>query len=250
MNRLDQPQSDDDNLNAEEGSHWVAVSDLMAGLMMVFLLVAVAYMVILERETEKIKQVALLYQNLREQLYQDLYEEFKDDLPRWGAELKAEDLSLQFYNTGVMFDLGKSSLQPEFKEILADFFPRYTRIITSAKYRNDISEVRIEGHTSSDWTNARTPDQAYINNMRLSQARTRSTLGYLLALPEVEYEKEWLKEQLTANGLSSSRLVLNSDSSENSERSRRVEFRLVTDADSRIREILQEFLDDERIVNR
>lgn len=245
MNPLNQQQTEEENLTAEEGAHWVAVSDLMAGLMMVFLLVAVAYMVILERETEKIKQVALLYQDLREQLYQDLYQEFKEDLPRWGAELKADDLSFQFYNTEVMFDLGKSSLQPEFEEILSDFFPRYTRIITSEKYRHDISEVRIEGHTSSDWTNARSQDEAYINNMRLSQARTRSALGFVLALPEVEYQKDWLKGHLTANGLSSSKLVITSSGEENSERSRRVEFRLRTDADSRIREILKDVLDEE-----
>ena len=244
MNRLDQQQNEEENLTAEEGAHWVAVSDLMAGLMMVFLLVAVAYMVILERETEKIKEVALLYQDLREELYQDLYQEFKDDLPRWGAELKADDLSFQFYNTDVMFDLGKSSLQPEFENILADFFPRYTRIITSEKYRDDISEVRIEGHTSSDWTNARSEDEAYINNMRLSQARTRSALGFVLGLPDVGYQKEWLKHHLTANGLSSSKLVITSDGEENSERSRRVEFRLRTDADSRIREILKDVLDE------
>ena len=245
-NPLDHQQKDEENLSQEEGAHWVAVSDLMAGLMMVFLLVAVAYMVILERETEKIKEVALLYQQLRDELYQDLYEEFKDDLPRWGAELKAEDLSLQFYNTDVMFDVGKSSLQPEFREILSDFFPRYTRIITLDKYRDDISEVRIEGHTSSDWTNARTDDEAYIKNMRLSQARTRSTLGYVLALDNVQHEKSWLKGRMTANGLSSSKLVLNPFGEENSERSRRVEFRLVTDADSRITEILKGFLKDGR----
>lgn len=245
MNQLDRQQSEEENLAAEEGAHWVAVSDLMAGLMMVFLLVAVAYMVILERETQKIKEVALLYQDLREQLYQDLYQEFKDDLPRWGAELKADDLSLQFYNTEVMFDLGQSTLQPEFEAILSDFFPRYARIITSEKYRHDISEVRIEGHTSSDWTNAKSPDEAYINNMRLSQARTRSALGFVLALPDVQYQKEWLKSHLTANGLSSSKLVV-SDGAENSERSRRVEFRLRTDADARIREILKDALDVER----
>lgn len=243
---LDRQRDTEESLSAEEGSHWVAVSDLMAGLMMVFLLVAIAYMVILERETEKIKEVALLYQDLREELYQDLYQEFKNDLPLWGAELKEEDLSLQFYNTDVMFDLGQSSLQPEFEAILADFFPRYVGIITSDKYRDDIAEVRIEGHTSSDWTNARTADEAYINNMRLSQARTRSTLAYVMRLPNVGYEKSWLKQHMTANGLSSSKLVFSESGEENSERSRRVEFRLRTDADSRIREILRGVLDEKK----
>jgi len=224
---------------AEREEHWVAVSDLMGGLMMVFLLIAVIYMVQLEIESRKIKDVAILYDRLRTQLYDDLYAEFKDDLPRWGAELE-NDLSLRFYNTEVLFDRGEDELRPAFEAILQDFFPRYVNIITSDKYRQDVLEVRIEGHTSSDWGFAVTENQAYINNMELSQARTRSTVGYLINLETVAQERQWLTAHLTANGLSSSKPVLNGDGSEDSERSRRVEFRVRTDAESRIATILKD----------
>ena len=105
-------------------------------------------------------------------------------------------------------------------------------------FGEDIAEVRIEGHTSSGWL-GQSEDDAYILNMGLSQARTRSTLDYLLLLPEVQNEKTWLKAHMTANGLSSSKPVLDSASAEDRERSRRVEFRLRTDAESRIAAILQ-----------
>ena len=227
------------SLEAEREEHWVAVSDLMGGLMMVFLLIAVIYMVQLEIESRKIKDVAILYDRLRTQLYDDLYAEFKDDLPRWGAELE-KDLSLRFYNTEVLFDRGDDALRPAFENILQDFFPRYVNIITSDKYRHDILEVRIEGHTSSDWGFAVTENEAYINNMELSQARTRSTVSYLINLGAVVDEREWLTAHLTANGLSSSKPVLTSDGHEDSERSRRVEFRVRTDAESRIATILKD----------
>lgn len=229
--------SPNDTLEQEE--HWVSVSDLMGGLMMVFLLISVIYMVQLEIESRKIKDVAILYDRLRTQLYEDLQREFADDLPRWGAELDP-DLSLRFYNTELLFDRGEADLNPAFSEILADFFPRYVAILTREKYRQDILEVRIEGHTSSDWGVGTTPDEAYIRNMALSQARTRSALGYVLSLPAVAPEKDWLTAHLTANGLSSSKLVLDSAGAEDDARSRRVEFRVRTDADGRIATILQD----------
>jgi len=158
-------------------------------------------------------------------------------LPRWGGELK-RDLSLRFYNADLLFPQGEDELRPAFRTILADFFPRYVSIITSDKYRNDILEVRIEGHTSSDWGEL-PEDQAYIRNMALSQARTRTTLAFLLELPQVGGQRDWLKAHLTANGLSSSKPVIEAGE-EDPVRSRRVEFRLRTDAESRIEGLLQE----------
>ncbi|PTY37147.1 cell envelope biogenesis protein OmpA [Saccharospirillum sp. MSK14-1] len=221
----------------EQEEHWVSVSDLMAGLMMVFLLVAIVFMVNAEIERNKVRDVAILYDRLRTQLYQDLVNEFAPDLDRWGAEIDP-DLSIRFNREELTFAQGESNLRPEFEGILSEFFPRYLRIITSEKYRHDIAEVRIEGHTSSGWA-GQSEDDAYILNMGLSQARTRSALDYVLNLNAVETERDWLKEHMTANGLSSSKPVLNANGNEDSDRSRRVEFRVRTDAESRIASILE-----------
>lgn len=223
----------------EEEAHWISLSDLMSGLMMVFMLVAIVFMVKVEHERDKIRNVAILYDTLRTQLYQDLNTEFAPDMTRWGAELD-KDLAFRFNNSEVLFDQGKADLKPEFKAILADFFPRYMRIITQDKYRHDILEVRIEGHTSSGWAGALSADDAYIRNMDLSQQRTRSTLAYVLEMPEVEAEKSWLKAHLTANGLASAKVVRDALEKENPERSRRVEFRVRTDAEGRIATILEQ----------
>jgi outer membrane protein OmpA-like peptidoglycan-associated protein len=76
--------------------------------------------------------------------------------------------------------------------------------------------------------------------MELSQSRTRSTLQYVLLLPTVAEQKSWLAGKVTANGLSSSRLVLSSDGLENAKASQRVEFRVRTNAETRIGQILRE----------
>ncbi|MBU2863758.1 OmpA family protein [Reinekea forsetii] len=221
----------------EQEEHWVSVSDLMAGLMMVFLLIAIVFMVNAEIERNKIRDVAVLYDRLRTQLYEDLLTEFQPDLDAWGAEIN-EDLSIRFGRPELIFDKGENELKIEFKAILEDFFPRYLAIIASEKYRDDIAEVRIEGHTSSGWL-GRAEDEAYILNMGLSQARTRSTLSFLLEIPAVQNEKQWLKAHMTANGLSSSKPIYTAAGVENREGSRRVEFRLRTDAESRIAAILE-----------
>jgi outer membrane protein OmpA-like peptidoglycan-associated protein len=81
-------------------------------------------------------------------------------------------------------------------------------------------------------------DQAYFKNMELSQARTRSTLEYVLTNTRVFGFERWIKSLLTANGLSSSKPRFNGDKTENPIASQRVEFRVRTNADVRMAEIL------------
>lgn len=223
--------------------HWIPLSDLMTGLMMVFMLVAIAFMIQVEQlmhkaeqQARQMKDVAVLYDETRERLYSELDNEFHADLRRWNAKLD-RDLAIRFEEPDVLFDNGKAELKPQFKKILDDFFPRYVRVIE--KYEDSIEEIRIEGHTSKFW-NFQTPDDdAYFKNMELSQSRTRSTLQYVLLLGAVAHQRNWLTAKLTANGLSSSRLRRNSDGSENPQASQRVEFRVRTNAEARLGEILK-----------
>jgi outer membrane protein OmpA-like peptidoglycan-associated protein len=211
----------------------------MTGLMVIFLLIAVTYMVRVEADADRVKEVAVAYNEIKDSLYDDLQREFNGDLRNWNAQLIKKDLSIRFTDPDVLFAQGSSDLKPAFQAILSDFFPRYVRILTSPKYRAAISEVRIEGHTSSDWTGATTPEDAYFNNMELSQARTRSVLVFALSLPDVDAERTWLRQYLTANGLSSSHPVFDASGAEDPARSRRVEFRVRTDAETRIAKILE-----------
>jgi outer membrane protein OmpA-like peptidoglycan-associated protein len=222
-----------------EEAHWIPLADLMTGLMVMFLLIAVMYMMRVEADADRVREVAIAYSEIRDALYDNLRAEFRDDLPKWKAQIIKEDLSIRFMEPEVLFAQGSSELKPEFRSILSDFFPRYVRILTSSKYKGSISEIRIEGHTSSDWTSVTTPDDAYFRNMELSQARTRSALTFALNLPDVNAERRWLKQILTANGLSSSRPVLDNKGAEDAARSRRVEFRVRTDAETRIAKILE-----------
>ncbi len=228
--------------NNHPEDHWVSVSDLMAGLMMIFLFISVSYMMQVNTERAQIKDVAVTYSRLQSNLYDDLLNEFTNDLKKWNAEIDRETLSVRFKEPDVLFERGKSNLKVEFVEILKDFFPRYVSIIGSNKYKGDIEEIRIEGHTSSEGlTKYQTEQQAYLYNMKLSQDRTRSVLKYILSLNALISfdDDDWLRLHLTANGLSSSKTITNSKGIEDKKLSRRVEFRIKTNAEKRIIEILE-----------
>jgi outer membrane protein OmpA-like peptidoglycan-associated protein len=222
--------------NDENESHWISLSDMMTGLMMIFLLLSMTLMV----GAEQTSKIASTYQAQKSKIYQELVREFKDDLNKWDAEIDDNTLTIKFNNDEVLFKAGNPQLNPKFKTILNDFIPRYVAVLAKANHKNNILEVRIEGHTSSEWAYGVSQDNAYFNNMALSQARTRSVLQYILNMPTIRSDKHWLMKYLTANGLSSSRPILNGKGKEDSKRSRRVEFRIVTNAEGQISEILRQ----------
>src|SRR4051794_27355071 len=169
-------------LSSDQEAQWISLSDLMTGLMMVFMLIAVAFMLKVQADEAKATHEAEQYRQTREELYEDLYKAFKERLPGWNAAF-TRDLILTFQGPEVLFDTGKADLKYHFKQILQEFFPRYIGIIGSPKYKSSIQEIRIEGHTSSDWNGATGTDEAYFQNMQLSQDRTRTTLRFVLTLP-------------------------------------------------------------------
>lgn len=223
----------------EENPFSLSIGDAMAALLLVFILILSAILLELEETKEKQNVVITEYKNLKNEIYEELYEEFKYDLANWGAELDRSNLSFKFNEPDVLFSTNSSVLKEEFIAILSDFFPRYISVLRREKFINNIEEIRIEGHTSSEWIYNATEDYAYIENMRLSQDRTRSTLDYVLTQIQDKNARSWTKSLITANGLSSSQLILNADSTENKEASRRVEFRVRTDAEKQIDELLR-----------
>lgn len=226
------------NANKDEGEHWLTVSDLMAGLMIVFLFIAIAYMRDTKIENKKMKEVAIAYQTNQVAIYDSLMEEFQSDLAKWGAKINQETISFEFNAPEVLFIQNEITLRPRFKEILNDFFPRYLNRLLL--FRDSINEIRIEGHTSSEWNKYTDKSESYFENMELSQGRTRSVLKHVYYLPDVNQDQKWIKKTIAAVGFSSSKLIVKDNGEEDKNASRRVSFRVITNAEVQIRKILEE----------
>lgn len=219
-----------------EQTQWMPVSDLMAGLMMVFLFISVALMHHVQVEKKAITDVAETYRNKQQSIVAALVEEFELDLASWGAEIDEETLTITFQSPDINFARGSTRLTQRYRDILADFFPRYMNALD--RFHNDIDEIRIEGHTSSRWRMGTSTDESYFLNMNLSQGRTRAVLNFVYNLPEVVGYRPWIKSNIAAVGLSSSKPKIDSQGREDPVLSRRVTFRVISNADSQIRKIL------------
>ncbi|MBS1571802.1 MAG: OmpA family protein, partial [Bacteroidetes bacterium] len=143
---------------------------------------------------------------------------------------------------------GKSDITPHFQAILTDFLPKYLSVVLQEKYKDKIAEIRIEGHT--DTKPIGLTGDPYIDNMKLSQDRGRNVLAFLRSqncfINLQPTEKERLQYWLTANGLSYGRTVdkdykISFDSKQpiDNDKSRRVEFRIVTTSEAIINEALK-----------
>lgn len=222
---------------------WLSVSDLMTGLMVIFLFVAIAYI----SRVQKNQSVLTDYVETKNEMHEKLVKEFAGDTLKWQMAI-GKDLTMKFKEPTVLFATGSYELTPRFKQILDEFLPRYFTILLNDSLSNKIQEIRIEGHTD-DVPIPRYDSDPYIANAMLSQQRALSVIRYFRNMPAYQKyspeQQHQLEFWLTANGLSYGKSVdSNGEYTQKSgnpidkDLSRRVEFRIVTTGD----EVLENFV--------
>lgn len=220
------------------GKEWLSISDMMAGLMMVFLFISVSLMYELQKDDKKVSKI-------KEQLKQEFEKNLIEFTKNKNVTIKTDDRGdtiISFKNhhnentnieeaeykssskDNILFDSGKSDVKNEFKNILKDFYPKYIEILISKEYKQYIKEIKIEGHTDSTYIGEN--GDGYIHNIQLSQQRSSNVLEYLSSLDIFEKNKKWLKERTRANGVGSAVLIKDKSGTENRKASRRVNFRV------------------------
>lgn len=155
----------------------------------------------------------------RAEVTQALRSDLGPTVARYGGAID-ETGALVFPDT-VLFEPGRADITPELRSFLGSICLPWLK--TLEKQRAAISDLRIEGHASSEWTGAN-QEQAYLGNLALSQARAHAVLSTCLGLVPGE-EGAWARSAATAVGYSSSRPVL-VDGAEDKGKSRRVVFRV------------------------
>ena len=292
----------------EETTYWLSYSDMMAGLLLVFVLIIAftmlhAQMQYDEKQTELIgkekelvvqadelekertivsqqkttldeqvkmlnaqeealaeqgEKIAIQEETLREQ--HELLDKLEaimseqqqklDDIIGVRADL-VEDLSREFNNSdlkvsvdettgaitfdaSILFDYNKSVLKPSGKEFLADFLPRYADVLLSPKYKDNISEILIEGHTDTEGN--------YMSNLELSQKRALAVAEYCLSdnskiLNATQLEE--MRSLISATGRSYSNPIYDENGKIDMAASRRVEFLFRLTDEEMVREMIE-----------
>ena len=230
---------------------WMSVSDLMTGLMVIFLFIAIAYM----NRVKKNQSVLVDYVDTKTKLHDKLVKEFENDTSRWNMAI-GRDLTMKFQKPEVLFGRGDYQLTSDFKNILKKFIPRYLDILLNDTLMNSkIKEIRVEGHT--DTVPAPQYDRdPYLGNIILSQKRAFEVLKYIRSLDAfknyTDEERRQLEYWFSANGLSYGKALdkngeytFISKLPINPEKSRRVEFRIITEGE----EMLEEFVKKNDLTN-
>ncbi|MEE1112278.1 MAG: OmpA family protein [Bacteroidales bacterium] len=223
---------------------WISVSDLMTGLMIIFLFVAISYMI----QVKNNQKVLEGYMETKENLHDKLVDEFKNDTTKWQMSI-GKDLTIKFDNPTVLFDSGEWELTSSFKNILQDFLPRYFNILLKDTLRTKIQEIRIEGHTD-DVPIPRLHNDPYIANIILSQQRALSVVKYFRELPVFKQytkdEQNLIEYWLIASGFSygkslddNGEYTFKTKNNINKDLSRRVEIRIVTNGDIEIEKFMK-----------
>jgi len=223
-------------------SEWMSISDMMSGLMLVFLFISISFMIQVQSDKDKMKDIAQSYKDTKVNLNEDLHSEFLEDMKKWDASI-TKDNTIVFHSPEVLFEVNKSAISEGFKAILDDFFPRYLKILISKKYKDNIQDMKVEGHTSNDWISSISKEKIYLKNMQLSQKRAYIVLSYCYSLDNdlVKQNRLWLEKYFRANGMAFAKLKYKDINSTivDQKSSRRVEFSVQMKTEDKIYEVLK-----------
>ena len=155
----------------EETSYWISFSDLMASILIIFILLFVFSIVNYQQSMSEAQQRIQELTSTRIKIITRLQEAFEKQDINIAIDTKTGAIKL---DETILFDTDKSELKPEGKKFLKKFIPIYLKILLEdEEIKKEISQIIIEGHTDNQG--------GYTYNLRLSQSRSLSVAEYLLS---------------------------------------------------------------------
>lgn len=244
-------------VEGEEINYWQSYSDLMAALLLMFMLITLAislkanmdYQQELQeryayeaelKEHERIMQENEKIMREQEKKINDLIGIKAQIIEELSAAFEGANLKVRIdNNTGsiafassVLFDYDSADIKKSGEEFLNEFLPIYVNSILNDRFKEYVSEIIVEGYTDDKGE--------FIYNLELSQKRAFSVSKYCLEHPDLFNEKidfDHLKAILTTNGKSKSNLIMDESGNVDAEASRRVEFKFRLKDDEMINEM-------------
>jgi len=243
-----------------EETTWLSLSDMMTVLMVLFMILAIFIALNANKTLGKVIGTIDSFIESENKLCEELKEELFLKFNKSDLKISCEPIRITFINEKYKFKHDSHELNEEFKATLRIFFPIYLDIVKNWNYidlngkKNDLSsmidEVRIEGHTDSAGAPGTSVNSKYIYNMGLSQRRSKEVLNFVFNLKELFNRSKWMREKMTANGLSFSRRLntkeelfdnREKDQIEDKKASRRIEIKLRTKARELIKELREAY---------
>lgn len=248
----------------DDGDLWLSLSDLAMGGFIIFLIIAVVFILKYSGALEELskkeklkKEIAIMEDNVdslrnvirsMDEEIDSLVEEINrvkkdtglfEPLVDFNADSMIEvlpDEGIIRFKTASgkeLFSSGSDKMSQEFNTSLHKFLPEFLKVIRGKIDR--IDEIRIQGHTDTDCINSPTEYGCYVDNLDLSLRRAQNVLLDIIGHSNFPKNALGLKirKRITATGYSfSKQLNENGKYTDDKEqmskdRSRRVEFRVL-----------------------
>lgn len=204
--------------NSEGNIFWITMTDLMTGLVLVF--VVMFFYTYMTSHLELVKQT-LAKENATKALQESLKSQKIDaTVDPISGVVKISDLEL--------FELSSYELSDKGKAYLDKFAPAYfDSLFTNAYFDKNIEKIIIQGHTDSQtFAGKYSDDEQYMKNMELSLNRAYTVANYMTMTPYNKVNGDKLRKMIIVEGASFSQPIL-VNGKEDFAKSRRVELKLV-----------------------
>lgn len=207
------------SLENDEAAQWISVSDLMAGLVIIFILTLTYYMLSYSEKTERLTENQKLKQEIMETIEKEMREKgFKVTIDKrhWVIRMPDE----------LLFDSGSAKLKEKGKELTGALGSVLYDVFTEKKFQKRIETVFIEGHTDHRPLGKKLRER-FRSNWELSAQRAINTWRELTSIKkELENLVNNKNEKLfSVSGYADSRGVVPKDS-ENLQKNRRIDLRI------------------------
>lgn len=201
----------------EENIFWITMSDLLLGLMIIFLILFIMSMV-------GFSQAKVAEQSAQTEMAEKLAKELVNNkidvnIDKMSGQVEISDLEL--------FDIGSAKLSAKGKAYLDKFFPIYIdTIFSNPEVSDKVENLIIEGHTDSQmFKGLNSADAQYTKNLELSSMRATEVANYVF---KTNYNKKYSKKLhkvLIVEGKSNTEPIL-TNGKEDFNKSRRVELEI------------------------
>ncbi len=201
----------------EENIFWITMSDLLLGLMIIFLILFIMSMV-------GFSQAKVAEQSAQTEMAEKLAKKLVNNkidvnIDKMSGQVEISDLEL--------FDIGSAKLSAKGKAYLDKFFPIYIdTIFSNSELSDKVENLIIEGHTDSQmFKGLNSADEQYTKNLELSSMRATEVANYVF---KTNYNKKYSKKLhkvLIVEGKSNTEPIL-TNGKEDFNKSRRVELEI------------------------
>ena len=203
-----------------QGSHGdaftLSISDLMAGLMSIFILTICYFILNFSQATAQLTQNDIK----REELLNIIYKELEEN----GVKVIVDDQhGVLRIPEGVMFDVGQADVKPEGQRVIVTLGKVLEKTLKSERFNGEVETVFIEGHTD----NVPISNGAFPSNWELSTKRAINTWLLMGSVAPNLQQLKNKREQLvfSCSGYADTRPIADNNTENGRRENRRIDVR-------------------------